>query len=515
MGRSVICANGAIAGLRYSEAMASIKQKMARGAAWMMLASFSNRAVGLVSTLVLARLLVPADFGLVAMAISVIAIMELLTAFSFDSALVSNHSAPPEHYHTAWTLNIIFTACGTVVLMALAWPASVFYNDPRLFPVLAVIGGSLLFQAFENIGVVAFRKEMTFGREFTFMMGKRLAAVLVTIPTALLTHSYWALVVGMVAGRLTGVVLSYGMHPFRPHLSLQGWRELLRFSRWLLINNVLNLLNTRSTDFIIGKTGGATALGLYSLSYEISTLPTSEIVAPINRAVLPGYAQLSRERSELQRGYLDVMGAIALLALPASFGLAAVAELAVFVLLGPKWAATVPLVSVLAFYGALTALDSNSYPAYLVLGRPSIASGLAATRVAILLPALIVLTSQFGALGAAWSMLAVGCVLTPAGLLILFHLLQIRLRSFLAILWRPATSALSMFLVVRELMPPDVATLSWRVSVVHLVALIAAGAVTYLGVLLLLWRLSGGRGQLEQLIVDRLRLLLPWRRRAA
>ena len=495
--------------------MASIQRKMARGAAWMMLASFSNRAVGLISTLVLARLLVPADFGLVAMAMSVIAIMELLTAFSFDSALVSNHSAPPEHYHTAWTLNIIFTASGTVLLMALAWPASVFYNDPRLFPVIAIIGGSLLFQSLENIGVVAFRKEMTFGREFTFMMGKRLAAVLVTIPLALLTHSYWALVIGIVTGRLAGIVLSYGMHPFRPHLSLQGWRELLRFSRWLLINNVLNLLNTRSTDFIIGKTGGPTALGLYSLSYEISTLPTSEIVAPINRAVLPGYAQLSRDPGELRRGYLDVMGAIALLALPASFGLAAVAELAVHVLLGPKWAASVPLVSVLAFYGALTALDSNSYPAYLVLGRPSIASALAATRVAILLPALIVLTSMFGALGAAWSMLAIGCVLTPAGLLILFRLLQIRLRDFAAILWRPAASAIGMFVVARELLPDHIATLSWRVSALQLVLIIAAGALTYLGLLLLLWRLAGGRGQLEQQIVQRLRVLLPWRRRAA
>lgn len=481
---------------------------MARGAAWMVLATFSNRALGLISTLVLARLLVPADFGLVAMAMSVVAMLELLTAFSFDSQLVSNHSAPQEHYHTAWTLNIIFTGSAATLLILLAWPASLFYEEPRLLPVIAIVGGSLLIQGFENIGVVAFRKEMTFGREFAFLMGKRAASLLVTIPIALMTRSYWALVIGIVTGRLAGVILSYVMHPFRPHLSLHSWRELLRFSRWLLINNVLNFLNSRSTDFIIGKAGGPTALGLYSLSYEISTLPTSEVVAPINRAVLPAYAQLSANLPGLRGGYLDVMGGIAVLALPMAFGLAALAELAVHVMLGPKWADAAPLVSILAFYGAFTALDSNSYSAYLVLGRPAVATGLAAARVVILLPALILLSFKFGALGAAWSLLTVAAVLTPAGLLILLKLLQIRLRELFAVLWRPAVSATLMFGVVRAILPDQAAEELWVFAAMHLLMAVLIGAITYCATLLILWWMSGRTGRVEQQLLLRVRALI-------
>lgn len=189
---------------------------MASGAAWMVSARVIDKVLGLISTLILARLLAPADFGLVAMAVSIVALSELLSAFSFDTALVANAKPPESHYHTAWTLNVLFLGCTAILVTAFAYPASILFDDPRLVPTIAVLGLSLAIQGFENIGIVAFRKEMRFGKDFAFMLSKRVIGPCVTLPVAFATRSHWALVVGIVASRSACILLSYSMHPFRP-----------------------------------------------------------------------------------------------------------------------------------------------------------------------------------------------------------------------------------------------------------------------------------------------------------
>lgn len=481
--------------------MKSMNKKMATAATWMVFARLSDKLLGLFSTLILARLLVPADFGLVAMAMSVVVLGEILTAFSFDTALVSNHKPPVSHYHTAWTLNVLFMSIAATVIALLAFPAAHYYGDDRLIPIILVVGASLAIQGFENIGIVAFRKEMTFGREFTFIMGKRLTGLAVTLPLAFATRSYWALVAGIVALRLAGVILSYLMHRFRPHWSLTDWRELIAFSKWLLLNSLISFLNTRSADFIIGRLAGPTGLGVYSLGYEISTLPSSDLVAPINRAVLPGYASYGGSKTELRAGYLDVLGAIALMALPAAFGIAAIAEPLVHVLLGNNWLAAIPVIEIVALYGAWTAVDSNSYSVYLAIGKPKIATYLAAMRASMLLPSLYFMTRSSGIEGAAMALLAVGTIATPVTFVVIIRLLHIPIRSFFAPLWRPLTSAVAMYAVIHSLNFNSVADDAWGFE---LVAKIGTGIIAYTACLGTLWLLSGRPKGVEQAILARL-----------
>ena len=111
-----------------------MRAQIARGAAWMVLFRLFDRSVGIVSTTILARLLVPADFGLVAMAMSVIAVVELATAFSFELALIQKADPEREHFDTAWTLNILIALGGAVLTTALAYPAASFYGDRGSLP---------------------------------------------------------------------------------------------------------------------------------------------------------------------------------------------------------------------------------------------------------------------------------------------------------------------------------------------------------------------------------------------
>ena len=134
--------------------MTDLQRRMAAGAAWMILFRLTERSIGFISTLILARLLVPDDFGLVAMATSILAALELLGAFSFDMALIQNQAATRKHYDTAWTFEVLFGVIKCALLLALSVPAAAFYGEPRITAVMQVLALCTLLQGFDNIGVV-------------------------------------------------------------------------------------------------------------------------------------------------------------------------------------------------------------------------------------------------------------------------------------------------------------------------------------------------------------------------
>ena len=167
------------------------------GIAWMVVARLMDRSIGIVSTLILARLLVPGDFGLVAMATAIAGALELLGAFSFDLALIQKQNAEKRHYNTVWTFNVLFGCCCGALLILLAAPAAAFYRESRLPPVMVVLAASVAIAGFTNVGVVNFRKDLHFRNEFKFLFLKRITTFMVTIGFAFVLKSYWALLIGI------------------------------------------------------------------------------------------------------------------------------------------------------------------------------------------------------------------------------------------------------------------------------------------------------------------------------
>ncbi len=477
---------------------------MAVGAAWMVLFKLAERGLGVVSTIVLARLLVPQDFGLVAIAMSLVAVLELMGAFSFDIALIQNRNAERRHYDTVWTFNALFSAFCALVLLVLAKPAAQFYHDHRLENINYVLAFATLVGGFENIGLVFFRKELTFAKEFRFLLGKRLVGFFVTIPLAFTLESYWALVAGIVAMKAAGVMLSYYAHPYRPCFSLAACAELFHFSKWLFINNVLFFLRYRSSDFVIGRIAGAHALGMYNLSLEIASLPTNELVMPINRAVFPGYAKLAKTLAVLRAGYLEVLAAIAMFILPAGVGVALTADFFVPVILGPNWSGLIPVVQLLAISSTLVALQTNNGNIYLALGSPRTLTALALLSVTIFVPLVIWLTRENGATGAAWGNLAAVLLMLPINLSVLFRKLELKAPQFLRAIWRPLVSTLGMVGVVLYIKHSILVHWLFLGTMAQLLLVCIAGAVAYSVFIGLLWQLSGRPAGAERYVVNRL-----------
>jgi len=169
------------------------------------------------------------------MAMVAVAILESFTNTGTDLALLRNTEATREHYDTAWTLEIIQAVLLAAVLFASAPLVGGHFEDARVTEVVRMLSLRALIGGFQNVGVVQFRRDLHFGREFRFGVAKKLATFTVTVAAAFLLHSYWALVIGQIAGRVIEVGISYSMSDYRPRITLSRLGEIWGFSQWLVL----------------------------------------------------------------------------------------------------------------------------------------------------------------------------------------------------------------------------------------------------------------------------------------
>jgi O-antigen/teichoic acid export membrane protein len=480
----------------------AVSKKIAGGVAWMMLFRVAERLLGIVSTLLLVRLLLPGDFGIVAMATAIIAAVEVLGAFSFDTVLIQRRDATRAHYDTAWTFNVLVATGIALVLLALAVPAAEFYKEPRLTDVVLLLAAGSFVGGFENIGVVDFRKGLRFDKEFRFLLLKKLVSFAVVVPLAFALRSYWALVISIVVSKVSAVAISYFAHPFRPRLSLAEGGELVKYSKWLFMNNLILLARDRSADLAVGRMVGSHALGLYSVAQEVSTLPT-QFVAPVNRAVFPGYASQAGDLGQLRQSFLDVTSFVWFLAMPAGIGIAVIAPVLVPVVLGTNWLEAIPVVTILALAGTPMVMESNVAYVFYALGKPRVTTIMMISYVVMLIPLMIVLTRNMGAVGAAWAHLVTAMIFVPASFIVVLRYLRLPMRRFLAAVGRIVVSTAVMAGAVIALLGNM--TGAGMGQTLSLVLAVLAGVGIYAFSTLVLWFIAGRPAGVERTILGIIR----------
>lgn len=475
-------------------------KQIAKGAAWILFFKLISRSIGMISILILARLLSPADFGIVALAMAMITALEMLGNFSFDVALIQNQNATSQHYDTVWTISLMFQTAVSLLLVGAAYPIASIFSEPLLGRALIVLSIVPILDGLQNIKVVDFRKNMLFHKDFTFLLTKRVLSFAVTIPLAFLLRNYWALIIGTIASRLGGTIISYVLIPHLPKLGIKHWKELFNFSKWMFANNLLFFLRMRSSSFIIGKIAGAQSLGVFEVSNEFSNLPMTELVAPINRVVLPGLSKISGNRQQFGDSYIEIIGMIMLLAVPAGIGIAAIAEPLVHVALGDKWLDAVPIISILGIAGAISCTETNTGATCMALGRPDLVAKLYAFYVVILLALTTWFVTKFGVIGAAWALLVAALINIPVYYVIMLRRFEIRVNRFLAVVWRPIIASVFMFFFVRLFLAAQPKMSGSLDTLPVLVQSIAIGLFVYGSTIIGLWYLAGRPGGAEQQI---------------
>lgn len=478
-----------------------------KGAFIYVMMRWMDRLVGFASTLILARWLVPADFGIIAMTSLVIGIADVLLDLGVNVALIQNPSPTPAHYNTAWTLRMM-QACCTVLIVSLIAPyAGDYFHDPRIVPVLRIACLGALLAAMENIGVITFQKEMRADLDFLLTFVKRISGFIATVILAWKFQSYWALVFSTLFGRAVGIVMSYCLHPMRPRFSVEKFRDIFGVSQWMLVNSIGNYINNNLHRTLVGRWTNATTMGGYTLSDEISSMPSTEILAPLNRILFPTFVRAKNDPVELKRNFLLAQGLQCLIAIPASLGLALVAHTMVFVLLGEKWMMVVPFVQILALTNIVQAISTSTAYILLSLGKNRNATFTTWTQVTLFAAVALLVLHHPQALELAWLRLAcVGSGLLVALGMLLQTMRNVSLFDMLRNVYRPGVGALVMAGIIHVVEPLIPGT-----PAVVLVATIIAGALTYTLTVLAAWTLAGRPQGAESYIVEKIAGMLKRR----
>ncbi|HEY1932188.1 MAG TPA: oligosaccharide flippase family protein [Acetobacteraceae bacterium] len=452
---------------------------------------FAFRGIGFISTLVLVRLLDPADFGLVGLATAVFAMFDTLTEMSMQMALIRLPEMDRAHMDTAWTLGILRGVIIGAALAASAGLAADWMQDSRVTPIVLVLAAMAVVQGFENIGTTYFRRDLDFGMVFRYRLAGRLIAFAVTVGGAIAFRSYWALVAGIVGSRLFMVAYSYVIQPYRPRISFAALHELLHFSKWFLATNVLGAIEAYTATMLFGRIGGATAVGLYQISWQVGSLPIGEIAAPIREPLYSGYAKLLGSLSAIRAHFVEGLALVLLVVAPMSVGLGVTADLVWPIVLGAKWAASSPLIGLCAWYALFDSIGHFTHGIYIVLNRQRRLVLTYAPIIVVRFGAAIVIGLHWGVVAAVWSLTVtaalsmiiwVGCVLP---------ILQLRLRDLLEPIWRTVVSCGVMAGVLLEWLPLTSDGAPLRVVGTRLAIAIGVGAASQIATQVALWMVCG------------------------
>ncbi len=339
----------------------SLGRKVATAAAWMVGVNISSRLLGVVSMLIVARILVPADYGLVAMATAFSQSVDAFSEVGLRDALVRHAEEGRGLYDTAFTLQALRGVITAIIVGAAAPFASLWFHEPRLTPILLILAALAAMGGLENIGIAAFRRNFRFGMEFVLLVVPRLLQVATAIVAALLLRTYWALIIAIAVSKLSRFIATYVVHPYRPRWKIARWRDLAGFSFWTWAASLAGVAWSRSDAFIIAPAMGAAALGIYSLAWEVGALPISELIGPVTAALFPGFAAARRGGDPDALSPMGVVALLLLIMLPLGVAISAAAGPVVLVLLGPKWIAARPLVAIAAITCAVAPFGWVSY----------------------------------------------------------------------------------------------------------------------------------------------------------
>jgi lipopolysaccharide exporter len=458
-----------------------------QGSLWMIGMRWAIRSVGLVSTVILARVLTPADFGIVAMASLVGGLLGVFLEMGTWQLLLRMGNPDRKAYDTAWTIAVIQSSLMAVIVFFAAYPAALYFKEPRLVSVMQILALGGVLTGFSNIGIVMFRRDLDFKRDFLYGFFSKVVATVPTIVLALSFRNYWALVAGMIIANAMEVVVSYAMHPFRPRFSLAYWRQFISFSIWITPTSVANFLNQKVDVFVVGYVANTAQMGAYNVAAELARTATAEIVIPMSRAVYPNYAKLKDNLNELTEAFLVVLRTVGIVSFSFGFGVAAVGEDIVHIVLGDQWAFAVPLMAWLSIFGAFAALQSTvAGHILIVLGRERSSFFIHWTRL-IVFGSSVLVAAHFGdvvdiamatALSTAAITIACACYL-PA-------VLPVSAARILAEIFRVLIAGLVMFGTVKLLHRHDIPS--------HFVTLAidaVTGTVVFVVLLYISWIASG------------------------
>jgi O-antigen/teichoic acid export membrane protein len=416
------------------------------GAGWTVSSRMAGRLVDFVTILVLARALSPADFGLTAIATTLISIVDTVLEVPLILALTSLNRITKAHLDTAFTLGVIRGAAFSLVVLAAAWPFAHIYGDHRLMALVATLAIGPIARSLYSPAMVKYIREMSFRQGFVAEFVGKIMASAIAISVALTGGGYWAIVASSVSSHLATTLLSYFIARYRPRLSLSEFPAFSTFLGWFSSAQVFTALSWQFDRILLGYFITKSDLGQYSMASDLSVLPTQSLIGPAMQPLVSAFTRINDNRDRLRRAYSRASRFTMTLAAPTCIGMSVTSDLLINVLLGAKWTEAAVYLQWLALSVVLNAFYQPLHSLAVAMNRTNLIFRLSAMELCFKIVMVTAGLYVYSIMGVISARVAVSFIMFVLYLTTARYLIGTSVTSEITNLWQVAAACAAMAL---------------------------------------------------------------------
>lgn len=351
-----------------------VTKKATRSMGWNYLSLGLGKALNIITVSVLAHLLAPEYFGLVALATLTIDYLSVLNDLGLGAALIQRRQNVDESAHVAFTLNILAGIILTIITFIIAPYAATFFKEPQVTAILRWLGLTFILSSFGSIHNVLLQRDLNFRKKIIPELGNTIVKAIISIGLAAAGFGVWSLVIGQLIGASIASLLLWILLPWRPIFSwnIAIGKELFTYGFSIMGNNALTVWEQNFDYFIIGLIYDPTALGVYALAYRLPQALVLSILWSMTSVLFPTFSSLQDQKGALKKSFLSVLRYVELLVTPLCLGMFIAADPLIRVLFGEQWVAAIPILRVLSLYAWVVSIGYHVGDIYKAIGRPDI-----------------------------------------------------------------------------------------------------------------------------------------------
>ncbi|MCH8034825.1 MAG: lipopolysaccharide biosynthesis protein [Bacteroidetes bacterium] len=394
-----------------------LKHKIFGGVVWNSFGLIIDNGLSIIVKLILARLLLPEEFGIIGFAVVFTGMIRVLSDMGMSAALIQrkDEELKPIDYDTAFWAGIVWGLfLATIITFVVTPIAASFFNEPLLKTIIPVLSISFLLKPLATVHIVNITREMDFKRIVLPRNISRIIAAIIAIIMALMGYGVWSLVFQRVLTNLFLAVIYPFVCDWRPKIrfSLISFRKIFSFGVYTTGTGVFNYLTGNIDYLLIGKMLGAQQLGVYSLAYNLTYVVRGQIMGVINRVLYPVYSKIQDDANTIKRYYFKVIKYNCIVIYPMMVGLILLAEPLVLIGLGERWGEAVIPIQLMAGAGLVHLLTSSNTILLRGIGKPRLEMIMSIIKtIGVTVPFITLGVIYYGINGAAAGLLAAKIVI--------------------------------------------------------------------------------------------------------
>ncbi len=416
----------------------SLKSRVTSGVKWIGISQVGRQGLQWITTIILARLLLPSDYGLMGMALIFVNFVQLFRGLGTSSAIIQRKNISEDLLSSIFWLNLAFSFLVTIIIFALSPMIAYFFNESRLTNILRFISLNFIISGFSIVQQALLERDFGFSKITKIELIAVLLSSIVGIVAALLGSGVWSLVYKLIVEITVSTLLLWFYAGWKPKMvfHLAEIKSVTRYSLNLTAYNIWNYFSRNIDRILIGRFLGSVELGYYILAYRVMFFPLLNITNAIARLTLPTLSRLQDDLKKFRKVYLDVIGFIALLTFPMMLGLMAVSNYFVLTLFGAKWESVSLLLVILAPVGLIQSIGMTSGGIYQATGRTDwmLRWGIVSGLITVIS---FVVGLQWGIYGVATAYAIAVVLLAYPNFAIPFKLINLRVSDLLSNLLKP------------------------------------------------------------------------------